>query len=128
MKIFIDILFLIFGSLVGIFCLGQLFHIIFFSIPFTNKLNKLKVLYPSNPILRRYVIGLILWILIFAVITFLVFRFAQFSNKLGYIIGAIIFFFPASGITKWQDKIKSYLTVFDEYIDKDALNNAAKGQ
>lgn len=122
MNIFIDVLFIVIGALSGIFCLGQLFHIIFFSIPFTQKLKKLKILRANNPILKRYIKGLAFWLLVLFAITFFVFKYSQFSNKTGYMIGAIVFFFPASGITKWKDKTINYFVVFDEYIDKDKLN------
>ena len=125
MQIVYSILIFLLSMIVLSFSISQILIILFFGVPFTNKLEKDGYLKKDNNIKKGYLITVILNFSIFAIYTyFLVFVFTTYASLLFI---AFIFFLMGVlskpnqlGINK--DNISDYVGVNrDKFKDKDNL-------
>lgn len=109
------------------FSIGNILLILFFSIPFTNKLHKFNIIADKKAIIITNLLGVLVQAGIFAFVTFLINKFV-FDYLPAYLVGMIIPFFTLLGQCRLnENNLQDYLRSFGRFVDinklEDFLNN-----
>jgi hypothetical protein len=118
------IIYFFIGWTVGLFVLSftvlPVFIILFFGLPATRTLKRLKLLKENNDISRNYFISLIILPCLFALVSVVVFSFFP-STTGGYIFGGgMALLFGLGKFGKNQDNIVDYVQSNKKYFSVDA--------
>ena len=116
-KVILSILFWFLGLFVTSMTLISSLICLFFGIPTTNKLQKVNMLIQNNSIIKRYFISFGLLILIFIIISFLIYQFGSDTIIHGY-FGGMIFSILIGiwKIGKSKDNISDYVKTQHQYF------------
>lgn len=121
MNLFIFFVFCFIGSIISSFSLGNIILILLFSIPFTNKLDKLNVLTNKKMIISSSITAIIFQICILTGATCLVYFLAN-KYLTAYFIGMV---FPTLGVLfqsgENENNISDYLASYNQFINIEKL-------
>jgi hypothetical protein len=117
------IIYFFIGCMVGLFVFSftvlPVFIIVFFGLPATRTLKRLKLLKEDNDISRNYFISLIILPCLLALVSVVVFSFFP-STTVGYILGCgMALFFGLGKVGKNQDNIVDYIQSNKQYFNLD---------
>jgi len=99
------------GLMIASFTLIPILIILFFGIPTTRKLEKIKMLKENNGIIKRYLISITILLLIFSVTIIITFLFIK-GGFIGLLVGVgMAFLFSLGKIGKNQNNINDYVEV-----------------
>ena len=105
----IPFVFWLIGLVITSFTLVPILIILFFGIPATKKLEKIKMLEENNNIVKRYLISLIILLMVFLIIIIITFLFFK-SGFIGFLVGVgMTFLFSLGKLGKNQNNIGDYM-------------------
>lgn len=111
MTLIIPFVFWLIGLVITSFTLVPILIILFFGIPTTRKLEKIKMLEENNNIKKRYFISIIIFLLVFLITIIITFLFIK-SGFIGLLIGVgMTFLFSLGKLGKNQNNISDYVEV-----------------
>lgn len=109
------------GWFVCSFSMGNILLLLFFSIPFTNKLDKNGIVTNKKAIIQTNIIGIIVQLIIFLLISFAIYHFVN-EYFIGYCVGMVIPFFSILAQCKpTPNNIEDYLKSFGRFINIEKL-------
>jgi hypothetical protein len=113
------------GIFITSFSIIQILIVLFFGLPFTSYLEKSNLLSAPNPIRRRYLIVIPLWLTMYFGIAALLYAFTT-SMFNGFIAGSAMTILLSIGkLGRNQDNIDDYVLSNREYIKQTSLSEKA---